>query len=89
MSKMPSSERQLGIPLTASMLLACALALAYFVLLGPNSAFIGSLAFFALIVLCFIVTFLAAGVLASVHSLHERLERLEQRDCDTESEKNS
>jgi hypothetical protein len=78
-SKVSGIDRQLGLPFAAATLLACGLALAYFVWLGPDSVVVPKLVLFTLMALCGVVAFLAIGTISIVHSLHERIERLEQR----------
>ncbi len=83
MSKLIGLDRQVGLPLAAAILLASGLGVAYFMWLGTDSTAVAKLALLSVMVLSWIVSFLAAGVMTIAHSLHTRIERLEQQGKDS------
>jgi hypothetical protein len=78
---------RLGLPLLAASVLACGLALAYFIWLGPDSPHIPKVALLALAALSVVVAILAAGLMFIAQRLHERIARLEQRGGGTEPDR--
>lgn len=83
MSKSVELNRQVGLPLAAAILLATGLGVAYFMWIGPDSTAFAKVALLSVMVLSWIVCFLAAGLMTIAHSLQIRIERLEQQSKDS------